>query len=66
MSNVNTLRPYQRFPDRKLLKLFVDSKEYALTTGESLTSEGLMQADELLCRHYKVSDIDDLRRRLEK
>jgi hypothetical protein len=66
MSEMTMLRPYQRFPDRKLLKLFVASKEYAEATGSSLTSEGFMQADELTCRHYNVADIEDLRRRLEK
>jgi hypothetical protein len=66
MSNMTMLRPYQRFPDRKLLKLFVASKERALETGDSLTSEGFLQADELLCRNYNVADLDDLRRRLEK
>jgi hypothetical protein len=60
------LRPYKRFPDRKLLTLFVANKEYALATGDSLTSEGFMQADELMCRNYNVADLDDLRRRLEK
>jgi len=66
MVDSTTLRPYKKFPDRKLLQLFIASKEYAVATNSTLTSEGFMQADELAYRRYDVADIEDLRRRLEK
>ena len=51
--------------DRKLLKLYVASCEKA--HGDALLSaDGFLQADELESRGYKVHDLQDLKKRLEK
>ena len=61
----HTVHPYRRMSDRKLLKLYVASCEKA--HGDALLSaDGFLQADELESRGYKVHDLQDLKKRLEK
>ena len=64
--NETAVNPFRRMPDRRLLKTYVASCEYSTEAGTALSSEGFMQADELVARGYNVKDLDDLKKRLEK
>ena len=66
VSAAPTTHAYQRMTDRKLLGYYVASCEAASMTGEPLSAEGHLQADELAARGYDMSNLAELKSRLEK
>jgi hypothetical protein len=57
---------YRHMADRRLLKLYVGSCLYANESNSMLSAEGFLQAEELAKRGYRVNDLEDLQKRLEK